>query len=152
MNDQVTAQIRQLESQAAQLGPTLPVEAVGVGARWEFESTQRSGGLSFPIVTTVTLDEVTATSISYRTTISGTLEDGELALDGLPEGTTATLEASEITGSGTGTLALDRPAYTWRSQASGQQTLRLTSEGDDEGDVTVEQQIELATAARAAAD
>ena len=136
-----TAQIEALDGQIEALGPSLPVEPVGVGARWRTSVASPAGGVRTTLASTVTLTGVDADGVAYTSDLTGTAAPQDLQLAGLPDGTTARLESSKLTGRATGTMRLDGVGLTFRTTISGTQQLALT---DDTGSTSLEQAIQLA--------
>jgi hypothetical protein len=137
-------QLRALEDQLPALGPALPTEAVGVGASWRTTSTSTTGGAEVATTSTITVTAITEGLLEYRAEIRTSADPQPIDLAGLAEGTTARLESSDLTGSSTGTLGLDRLAVSLRTQVSGTQQLILDAGGTT---TDLQQTIELAYAA-----
>ena len=142
------ARIAALEQQVGTLGPTLPVEPVGIGARWTATGTLTAGGVRTTSTATYTVTALSARSIAYTATLAATAEPQDLALQGLPKGTTARLESSTLTGSATGSLSLTSIGVTLRTRLSGPQHIVVVGPG---GRTELVQQIQLAAASRSAA-
>lgn len=146
----LTEQLDTLEAQLPALGPALPSEPVGVGASWRTTTTTPSaGGAEVETVSTITVTAIGDGAIEYTSTISTSAEPQDIALSGLAEGTTARLESSDLQGSATGTMGLDRVAMTLRTRLSGSQQILLTS-GGKATDLT--QALEIAYVASTARD
>ena len=144
----LATQLDTLDEQIAALGPALPAEAVGVGARWTTTSTSDAAGARTETVATYTVTSLDDGTLGYTATTTSSAPPQDLAVEGLPKGTTAALQSSELTGTTTGTLALDRPGFTLRTRISGPQVLVLTTAGTD---TTVNQQVSLAYSASTSA-
>ncbi len=125
----LTAQLDALAQQLPALGPALPTEPVGVGASWRSTSTSRVAGAEVETVSTVTVTAIADGTVAYRTTIASTAAPQDLQLAGLADGTTARLTASDVTGSGTGSMGLDHVALTLRTRSSGTQAITLEAGG-----------------------
>ncbi|MCB0970790.1 MAG: hypothetical protein KDA97_04635, partial [Acidimicrobiales bacterium] len=114
-----------LGAQVAALGPALPREAVGVGARWEAIATTPYQGTAATTTTTYTVTAIEDGAVSYDAEIELAIEPGDLDLDGLPEGTTARLVGSSGTGTATGTQRLDDLSLELSMQTESAQDLEL---------------------------
>jgi hypothetical protein len=127
--DEVAAQLAALEDQVPALGPSLPAEPVGVGATWRTTSTSSVGGAEVGTTTTVTVTDLQGGTLAYTATIETSAEPQDIVLTGLPKGTTARLESSDLRGSSTGALGLDHVGLSLRTRIEGPQQLTLTSDG-----------------------
>ena len=143
----LAAQLAALEGQLAALGPSLPAEPVGIGASWRSTASRSVGGAEVESTSIVTVTALDERSLGYTTTVATTAEPQDIALDGLPDGTTARLVSSDLTGSSTGTMGLDAISVTLRARLGGQQELQLTSA---EEPTALTQRIALAYAASTA--
>lgn len=123
----LAAQLDALEAQLPTLGPSLPMEEVGAGASWRATSTSSTGGITTETTSTVTVTAIADGRLEYRTEIRTTAEPQPVQLDGLGEGTTARLESSDLTGTSTGTLGLDRLEVSLRTEIGGTQQLALAT-------------------------
>ena len=140
-----TARLASLDEQIAALGPSLPVEPVGTGARWQTTSPTDSGGAKGTITTTVTATAIGEHQLAYRSTISVSAGAQDLHLQGVAAGTTARLLSSELSGTSKGTLGLDALGLSLRTTLSGSQKLTLTHAGGQTG---LTQRIDLGYVAR----
>ena len=147
--DALAAQLDALEGQLPALGPALPSEPVGVGASWRTTSTSSAGGAEVDTVTTVTVRAISEGAVQYTSTIATSSEPQDIALSGLAEGTTARMESSTLEGATIGTMGLDRPTLTLRTQLSGTQQITLTSEA---GAQELTQALEIAYVAATVPD
>ncbi|WP_426574740.1 hypothetical protein [Aquihabitans sp. McL0605] len=143
-----TARIQALDRQIMGLGPSLPAEPIGVGARWAVTATSDAGGAEIKTQTIYTATALTTAQVGYTATISTSAAPQDLELDGLPKGTTASLRSSALEGTSTGTLALTSPGFTLTTKVSGPQVIVLTSAS---GATTVTQEIRLAYSAATSA-
>ncbi|MBX3285652.1 MAG: hypothetical protein KF703_09940 [Actinobacteria bacterium] len=107
----------------------LPGEPVGVGARWRATTTSRVGGFPLRQETTYELTEVGDGTIAYTAEVRQSAEDQDVALDGLPQGTTAHLVSSRVEGSATGTMDLGSVAAEARSSLAGTQVIDIRQRG-----------------------
>jgi len=149
LSDVVAAQLDALEDQIPALGPALPAEPVGVGASWRTTSTASVGGAEVETVSTVAVTGIEDGTLEYTTTIRTSAEPQDIALAGLADGTTARLESSDLQGSSSGAMGLDRLALSLRTQLSGSQAITLTTEA---GATELTQALEIAYVAGPAAD
>jgi hypothetical protein len=134
-------QLDALEAQLPTLGPALPMEEVGVGASWRSTATSSTGGIAAETTSTVTVTAIADGRLEYRTEIRTTAEPQAVQLDGLAEGTTAQLESSELSGTSTGVLGLDRLEVSLRTELGGTQRIALAT-GSSTTDLS--QAVELA--------
>lgn len=141
LSEAATTRIDALDDQISALGPSLPTEPVGVGARWRTTAESTSGGARATTVTTVTLTSTDDDGAGYTSTIETTADAQELALDGLADGTTARLESSKLTGTSRGTLRLDGVGLSLRTTLAGTQQIVLV---DPDGETPLTQSLELA--------
>jgi hypothetical protein len=148
-SDELAAKLDALGEQLPTLGPSLPAEPVGVGASWRTSSTATVGGAEVDTTTTVTVTGIEDGTLSYRATVATSADPQDIALDGLAEGTTARLTASDLQGSTTGSLGLDQVAMTLRTRLSGTQQLQLTGNA---GTTDLSQALVLAYVAGPASD
>lgn len=138
--EELATQLATLEDQLTALGPALPAEEVGVGASWRTTSTAATGGAEVETVTTYTATAIADGQLQYRAEIRSSADAQPIDLAGLPEGTTAELTGSELTGRSTGTLGLDRLLIVLRTDLAGTQDIVL-----DDGTATtaLRQALEL---------
>ena len=90
----VAEQIDAIEAQVAAMGPPLPTEAVGVGARWEATASTSRQGATITTTTTYTVTAIADGAVSYEATIEVAADPQDLAVDGLDDGAAARLLAS----------------------------------------------------------
>lgn len=131
LSESLGAQLDALEEQLPAIGPALPSEPVGTGASWRTTSTTNVGGAEVATTSTTTVTAIEGGLLSYTSTIETSADPQDLALDGLAEGTTARLESSDLQGTSTGSMGLDRVALSLRTRLSGTQAITLTSDGKD---------------------
>lgn len=143
----VRSQVEALEGQLGDLVPTLPVEAVGVGASWQATDTTTVGGVTTDRTTTYELTAVDGDTVSYASTTTYATEAQDVDLSGLPGGTTARLVTSDVGGTARGTMDLASPAHTVAAEATGTQVLDLVT--GSAAPVRLSQRIRLATRVRA---
>lgn len=86
-------------------GTPLPVQAVGVGARWQVRETIDSAGLPVDRTTTYTLRALDDRRATLDVAVTQTAEPRAIDDPNLPPGTVARLE--KLDGSGAGTLVID---------------------------------------------
>ncbi|MGN6693375.1 MAG: hypothetical protein ACTHN0_04295 [Aquihabitans sp.] len=144
LSESLTAQLDALEEQLPTIGPALPSEPVGVGASWRTTSTANVGGAEVQTTSTVKVTGIDGGLLSYTSAIETSAEPQDLAFDGLGKGTTATLRSSDLKGTATGSMGLDRVALTLRTRLEGAQEITLTSDGTD---TALRQSLEVAYAA-----
>ena len=148
LNPAVQSSLRQFEGQVDTLTPTLPEEALGVGARWQSADTITASGISVDQVTTYEITELTAEQVSYTAVVkqSAAAQDADLA--DLPAGTTARLLSADLTGSATATLSFAGLVASGISTLKGVQTIDL-SQGKV-APVRLDQRLDLTIMVRAA--
>lgn len=144
LSDSLAAQLDALEEQLPALGPALPSEPVGVGASWRTTSTTNVGGAEVETTSTVTVTAIEDGLLSYTSTITTSAEAQDLALAGLADGTTAQLASSDVQGTASGSMGLDRVALTLRTRLNGTQEITLTAQGEE---TALSQSLEVAYAA-----
>lgn len=144
----VRTQVAALEGQLGGLVPTLPVEAVGVGASWEATDTTTVAGVATRQTTTYELRSLDGDQVTFASRTAYATEPQDVAAAGLPAGTTARLVSSDLTGTATGTMDLTSPAHTLAATTSGTQVLDLVRGA--EPPERLAQRIDLATRVRAA--
>lgn len=137
----LATQLDALEEQLPALGPGLPSEPVGVGASWRTTSTTTVGGAAVATTSTITVTAIADGSVAYTSTIRTSAEPQDLALSGLADGTTARLTASDVEGTGTGSMGLDHVALALRTRLRGTQAITITS---DAGSTDLTQALQLA--------
>ncbi|WP_421117824.1 hypothetical protein ACE2AJ_10255 [Aquihabitans daechungensis] len=147
--DDLAAQLDALQDQIPALGPALPAEPVGVGASWRTTSTSSAGGAEVETVSTINVTGIEDGLLRYTSTIRTSAEPQDILLAGLAEGTIARLESSDLQGSSTGAMGLDRVAISLRTQLSGSQAITLTT---DAGATELTQSLEIAYVAGPAGD
>jgi len=140
----LTTQLDALEEQLPAMGPALPSEPVGVGASWRTTSTTDVGGAEVQTVSTITVTAIADGTIEYTAAVRTSAEPQDLDLSGLADGTTARLVSSDLQGTTTGSLALDRVAITLRTRLTG--TQEITLDGAD-GTNELTQSVDVAYAA-----
>ena len=91
--------------------------------------TSRVGGFPLRQETTYELTEVGDGTIAYTAEVRQSAEDQDVALDGLPQGTTAHLVSSRVEGSATGTMDLGSVAAEARSSLAGTQVIDIRQRG-----------------------
>jgi len=144
LSDALAAQLDALEEQLPAIGPALPSEPVGVGASWRTVGTTNVGGAEVETTSTVTVTAIEDGLLSYTSTIETSAGPQDLAFGGLAGGTTARLASSDLRGTATGSLGLDRVAIALRTRLSGTQELTLTADGKT---TELSQALEVAYAA-----
>lgn len=115
--------MQSVEDAIRQMSPPLPVEAVGVGARWRTTSTIQSG-VEMSVVSDyeVTAIEGDVVSLATRTEVQASAQEIE---SGHPN-VTATLERMTGSGDGTCTLRLDRVAAEFQTSSHIETHTRIT--------------------------
>jgi hypothetical protein len=119
----VTASLRELPGQLTGLVPPFPNAALGTGARWRVTRTVRT---PLPVTTTstYTVTALTRTTLTYEVAVRQR-STRAVPLDTLVGGRPARLVASELTGSGTGTVGLAALSFRGRSTLTGHQDLEV---------------------------
>lgn len=141
----VVDQLDAVEAQVAALGPPLPTEPVGVGARWEARAAMPLQGATVRTTTTYTLTSLDGGAVAYEAEIR--LEAGaqDLAIAGLDEGTTARLASTSGAGTATGVQQLGDLGLELTARTETDQEVELT---DADGTASLAQEITTATSVR----
>ncbi len=109
---EATAQVRQLMTSMRQsikeLSAPLPVEAVGVGARWEVHTVVDQSGMKLLQVATYELIKLDGDKGTTKVTLKQTAPGGDFAPAGSPPGVIAHIDALSSGGSGSMTFDLSR--------------------------------------------
>lgn len=126
LDSDVTATLRQIEQQLTAVALPLPIEPLGVGARWRTTTTATLAGIALDQVTTYEITGLTDSGVSYRSTTRQQAAAQPIDPATMPAGTSARLVSAEVTGTGTGTMDLDSLAATSSSTLSGTQVVDLT--------------------------
>jgi hypothetical protein len=125
----VRATLERSRAELEALALPLPADPVGVGARWRATTTSRIGGFPLRQETTYELIGLEDGAVRYTAEVRQYAEDQDVALDGLPEGTTAHLVSSRVEGSASGTMDLTSVAATATSSLAGTQVIDLERSG-----------------------
>lgn len=141
----VVDQLDAVEAQVAALGPPLPTEAVGVGARWEATATTPLQGASIRTTTTYTLTSLDGGAVAYEAEIRLEADAQDLAIAGLDEGTTARLASTSGSGTATGVQQLGDLGLELTARTETDQEVELT---DADGTASLAQEITTATSVR----
>jgi hypothetical protein len=132
----VRATLERTRGELDALALPLPADPVGVGARWRATTTSRIGGFPLRQETTYELTGLEDGAVQYTAEVRQFAEDQDVALDGLPEGTTARLVSSRVEGSASGTMDLASVAATARSSLAGTQVIDLQRSGEPDRRLT----------------
>ncbi len=98
---------QQLDSMSQSLSdaaPTVPEEAIGVGARWRAERQMNTQGAAAKYVSTYTLNGVTNGVFSIGVELAVTADPNDMSIPGLPPGVKTRLDGMSGTGSGRYTI------------------------------------------------
>ena len=134
----VRTTLERTRGELAALALPLPADPVGVGARWRATTTSRVGGFPLRQETTYELTGLDDGTVSYTAEVHQFAENQEVALDDLPDGTTARLVSSRVEGSASGTMDLTSVAATARSSLAGTQVIDLRRSGEPDRRLTQE--------------
>lgn len=134
----VRTTLERTRSELHALALPLPSDPVGVGARWRATTTSRIGGFPLRQEITYELTGIEGSTVRYTAEVRQYAEDQEVALDDLPEGTTARLVSSRVEGSASGTMDLTSVAATARSTLAGTQVIDLQRSGEPDRRLTQE--------------
>lgn len=141
-------QVSELPGRIDALAPVLPTPAMGVGGSWTTTGESDVGGFQADVATTYVVTAIAGDQVTYRSTTrvsAGGQRVPGTALGSLP-GTSAELLSSTITGTGAGTLVLDRPVSPSSALLAGRQVVELASAKVAEQRLT--QQVRLVTRVR----
>lgn len=108
----------------------LPADPVGVGARWRATTTSRIGGFPLRQETTYELTGLEDGVVRYTAEVRQFAENQDVALEDLPEDTTARLVSSRVEGTASGTMDLASVAATAESSLAGTQVIDLARTGE----------------------
>ncbi|MCU1499981.1 MAG: hypothetical protein JWM47_3934 [Acidimicrobiales bacterium] len=122
----VAAVLEQARDQFATLAVPLPSVAVGVGARWEADTTATLSGVTVHQTTTYEITAIAGDVVTYEATTAQDARPQPLDPASLPSGTSVRLVSSELTGKTTGTLELTSVMADSRYRATGTQVIDLT--------------------------
>ncbi len=152
LDPSVSATLEQFEDQLGTLSLPLPAEPLGIGGRWRTTVRSTLAGVTLDQVTTYEITDFTDTGVSYTATStqSGGAQDLDPAT--LPDGTTARLVSSDVSGTGSGTLDLSSLVATASSELAGTQVIDLSgADGEADGEpVRLTQRLDLRVAVEAA--
>lgn len=110
----------------------LPLEAVGVGARWSLTQELDEQGIRVQQVATYELTGRKKDEITLRTTITQSAPAQSMTPPGLPPGTSATLSRMESKGEGSSTLRLDAIMPTEAAVSLAlEMDMRISAEGQE---------------------
>ena len=147
LDDGVRTTLERTRGQLDVLSLPLPPDPVGLGARWRATSTSRIGGFPLRQETTYELTGLEDGTVRYTAEVRQFAEDQEVALDDLPEDTTAHLVTSRVEGSSSGTMDLSSIAATATSSLTGTQVIDLRRSGEPDRRLTQELGITVAVEA-----
>ncbi len=110
--------IQNLQQQIKQLTAILPVQPVGVGARWRVRIPMHGPPISFVSELTYTLKAIRSTSVDVQVAVSGWAPPQAMQLPNMPAGASARIRSLSAHGAGTLKLFLTRPKSTGRLAAT----------------------------------
>lgn len=102
-------QLESMRDSLEQMVAPLPVEAVGIGARWQITTTVASNGASIQQTATYRLIERTQNAIRVEVSMTQTAADQQINDPNLPPPMTAWIDSYNASGSGSATLSLNSP-------------------------------------------
>lgn len=107
VSDQIRQQLDSVKNSIEQMSAPLPLEAVGVGGKWEVQSILAQGGMTLQQTATFEVVKIEGDTLSLKTIVR---QSAERQIMNMPGGITAELLSLASTGSGTTTLKLSRLA------------------------------------------
>lgn len=121
------------QSQMQNLSVPFPVEPVGVGASWTYPTEAEINGIRMNAVYTYTLKSRTADRVVLAYTMKQTAPEQDPKIPGVPDGVEVHLDRMEMSGSGTGVVALGSPMpVKMRNTASGTSRMTMTADGQSQ--------------------
>lgn len=125
---QLKQMVQQMQNNIKQLSFPLPLEPVGVGAKWRVMQVVRNNGLSFDQVSTCTLKSHRGKQLKLKCALEQDAE-GQPFTEGLPPNTTGRLLSHEAAGSSEITLNLSSLVPKSSSKVEATTRIELSTDG-----------------------
>jgi hypothetical protein len=102
-------QLESMRDSLEQMVAPMPVEAVGIGARWQITTNVVSNGASIQQVATYRLIERTENAIRLEVSMTQTAADQQINDPNIPPPMTVWIDSYNASGGGTATISLNSP-------------------------------------------
>lgn len=133
------ATIQELEASITQTSAPLPVEPVGVGARWQVVLQMQSQGIAVQQTMVYTLDGLDGGEVQLSMTVVPSAEPGPIDLPAAPG---IAVELLEVTGGGDGTMVLSLDGLVPTSDAHTNVRMKVEAAGQ-RMDMTTDTQMRV---------